>query len=171
MAQVGQLRGDRICIVASAGGYGVIASDLVESTDHGASLRMARLSESTKDALRRLVPGYSSVENPVDLTAAVTDDMYDQVLGILQDDSNVDGIMMSLELQPPNVTSRLVEVGKRRCLSGKTPIVMSVFAGAETDDIVRSLGEQNVLAYPTIWRAIRALAALARRGTYLRRRK
>jgi len=171
MACVGQLRGDRICIVASAGGYGVIASDLVESTDHGASLQMARLSENTKDALRRVVPGYSSVENPVDLTAAVTDDMYDLVLGILQDDLNVDGIMMSLELQPPNVTSRLVEVGRRRALSGKTPIVMSVFAGAETDELVRSLGEQNVLAYPTIWRAIRALAALARRGTYLRRRK
>ena len=41
---VGQLRGDRICVVASAGGYGVIASDFIESEEHGVSMHMAELS-------------------------------------------------------------------------------------------------------------------------------
>lgn len=168
---VGHLRGDRICVVASAGGYGVIASDFIESEKHGVSMHMAELSATTRKRLGRTVPGYSSVLNPVDLTAAVTDDMYDSVLDVLQDDPNVDGIMMSLELQPPNVTSRLIEIAKRRSQSGKTPIAVSVFAGDETDGIVKSLGEQRVLAFPTIWRAIRALDALARRGAYLKRLK
>ena len=167
----GHLEGDRICVVASAGGYGVIASDLIESENHGASLHMAELSDETKERLRRVVPGYSSVSNPVDLTAAVTDGMYDSVLEILQEDRNVDGIMMSLELQPPNVTAELLEVARRRSMSGTKPIVISVFAGESTDSLVKSLGEQRVLAYPTIWRAIRAMAALSRRGTRLRRLK
>jgi len=167
----GYLEGDRICVVASAGGYGVIASDLVESEDHGASLRMAKLSEETKERLRNVVPGYSSVSNPVDLTAAVNDEMYDSVLEILQDDQNTDGIMMSLELQPPNVTAKLIEVARSRSESGARPIVISVFAGEGTEDLVKSLGEQKVLAYPTIWRAVRAMAALARRGTHLKRLK
>jgi len=166
---VGQLKGDRICVVASAGGYGVIAADFIESEEHGVSMHMADLTHATRVKLEEIVPGYSSVSNPVDLTAEVTDEMYDSVLGVLQADNNVDGIMMSLELQPPNVTSRLVEIAKTRSLSGRTPIVISVFAGDRTDEIVKSLGEQRVLAYPTIWRAIRALDALARRGTYLRR--
>lgn len=169
LALIGHIDGDRICSVASAGGYGVIASDFIESQDHGVSLRTAELSDETRGRLRRIVPGYSSVSNPVDLTAAVTDEMYDSVLEILQDDPSVDGIMMSLELQPPNVTERLVEVAKRRGLAGGKPVVISVFAGEKTDEFVRSLGEQRILAYPTIWRAVRALAALARRGAYLRK--
>jgi len=171
LAFVGHIKGDRICVVASAGGYGVIAADLVESTDHGAGLTMASLSKTTLDSLRQVVPGFSSVANPVDLTAAVTDEMYDAVLGILQKDRGVDGIMMSLELQPPNISDVLVEVAERRSRSGKTPIVVSTFAGERTDAIVRSYGERGVLAYPTIWRAVRALAALARRGRYLIRQK
>ncbi len=171
LALVGHLNGDRICVVASAGGYGVIAADLVESTDHGAGLSMARLSSKTTGELRKVVPGFSSVENPVDLTAAVTDEMYDAVLEALQGDPGVDGIMMSLELQPPNVTERLVDIARLRSLSGKTPIVISTFAGENTDAIVKAYGEKSVLAYPTLWRAVRALGALARRGAYLRRQK
>jgi acyl-CoA synthetase (NDP forming) len=171
LAYVDHIDGDRICVVASAGGYGVIAADLVESTDHGAGLSMAKLSNGTRESLRRVVPGFSSVANPVDLTASVTDEMYDSVLGILQDDGGVDGIMMSLELQPPNVSDRLVDVAERRSRSGKTPIVVSTFAGDRTDAIVRSYGERGVLAYPTIWRAVRALGALARRGKHLGREK
>jgi acyl-CoA synthetase (NDP forming) len=171
LACLGAIRGDRICVVASAGGYGVIAADLIESVEHGAGLAMATLSETTENSLRRIVPGFSSVSNPVDLTAAVTDEMYDEALGILQDDPGVDGIMMSLELQPPTVTDRLVEVADRRCRSGKTPMVVSIFAGDRTDDIVRSFGERGVLAYPSIWRTVRALGALSKRGVYLRRLK
>jgi acyl-CoA synthetase (NDP forming) len=171
LALAGRTRGDRICVVASAGGYGVIAADLVESTDHGAGLSMAKLSNETTASLRKVVPGFSSVANPVDLTAAVTDQMYDSVLGILQDDPGVDGIMMSLELQPPNVTDGLVDIAQRRSASGKTPIAISTFAGDRTDSIVRTYGERGVLAYPTLWRAVRALGALSRRGRYLSRQK
>jgi acyl-CoA synthetase (NDP forming) len=171
LALVGSLKGDRICVVASAGGYGVIAADLVESCDHGAGLSMATLSGRSVAALRRVVPGFSSVSNPVDLTASVTDEMYDSVLGILQDDPGVDGIMMSLELQPPNVTDGLVDIAQRRSRSGKIPIVVSTFAGERTDSIVRTYGEKGVLAYPTLWRAVRAMGALARRGKHLGHQK
>ena len=169
LALARSIDGDRICIVASAGGYGIIASDYVESQEHGVSLRMAELSTVTIERLKPIVPGYASVSNPVDLSASVTDEMYDSVLGILQDDPNVDGIMMSLELQPPNVTNHLVEVARKRSLMGAKPIVIIVFAGDDTDRLVKSLGEQGVPAYPTIWRAVKALAALAKRGTHLKR--
>lgn len=161
---IGRIKGDRICVVASAGGYGVITADYVESKDHGAGLRMAALSESTKDELRNVVPGFASVENPVDLTASVTDEMYESVLSTLQKDPGIDGIMMSLELQPPNVTKELIEVAARRSRSPGAPVVVSLFAGQRTDALVRLLGRRGVVAYPTIWRAVRALGVLARRG-------
>lgn len=165
------LKGDRICVVASAGGFGVIASDLVESKEHGAGLRMARLSEETQERLRRVMPDFSSTRNPVDLTASVTDEMYDSVLQIVQRDHGVDGILMSLELQPPNITKGLVEIAERRSSSKGARIVISAFGGDRTDAMLREFSMKGVPAYPTIWRAARALGALAQRGLHLNKRK
>ncbi|MBN1678154.1 MAG: CoA-binding protein [Candidatus Thermoplasmatota archaeon] len=171
LSLTGSIRGDRICVVASAGGYGVVAADYVESKERGAGLRMAQLSPETRSELEKVIPEFSSTSNPVDLTAGVTDAMYDAVLGLLQRDPGVDGIMMSLELQPPNVTSKLVEITERRAISEGAPIVVSAFGGERTSALIRVLERRGVLAYPTIWRAVRALQALAERGAYLKRRK
>jgi acyl-CoA synthetase (NDP forming) len=171
LAYLDHIRGDRICVVASAGGFGVIATDLVESVERGAGLRMASLSKPTKDALRKVVPASSAVQNPVDLTAGVTDEMYESVLTILQKDRGIDGIMMSLELQPPRVTERLLDITENRALGPGAPIVISAFGGDRTAQMLREFEQKGVPAYPTIWRAVRALRALAQRGIYLGRCK
>jgi acyl-CoA synthetase (NDP forming) len=164
---VGHIDGDRVCVVASAGGFGVIAADLVEASEHGLGMRMAVLSEETQRELRGITPAFSSVRNPVDLTSEVTNEMYDSVLEILQRDPGVDCVMMSLELQPPNVTDGLVEVAKRRSSAGAKPIVVSVFGGERTDQVLRSLEAGGIAAYPTIRRALKAVRALSERGAFL----
>jgi acyl-CoA synthetase (NDP forming) len=169
LAYVDHIPGDRICVIASAGGFGVIGADYVESCEHGACLRMAELSKGTIAGLRKVAPGFSSVTNPVDLTAGVTDDMYDQALSLLQKDRGVDGIMMSLELQPPHITDKLIEVAGNRSKSNGAPIVVSAFGGERTQDMLAEFERRSVPAYPTIWRAIRALRALSDRGAYLKR--
>ncbi|MCU0853097.1 MAG: CoA-binding protein [Thermoplasmata archaeon] len=171
LAYVDHIDGNRICVIASAGGFGVIGADYVESCEHGACLRMAELSKNTLAGLRKVAPGFSSVTNPVDLTAGVTDEMYDQALGLLQKDRGVDGIMMSLELQPPHVTDRLMEVAGNRSKSSGAPIVVSAFGGERTQEMLAEFEKRSVPAYPTLWRAIRALKALSDRGTYLKRSK
>ena len=171
LVHVGSIAGNRICVVASAGGYGVIASDLVESEHRGAGMRMATISEKTRKAIESLVPDYGSARNPVDLTAGVTDDMYESVLKALQADPNIDGIMMSLELQPPFITRRLIEIAEKRASSRGAPVVVCGFGGRKTTDVLRELEKRNVPAYPTLWRAVRALRALADRGSYLKKRK
>jgi len=171
LAYVNHVEGDRICVVASAGGFGVIAADYVESRDHGVGLTMARLSRETRNSIREMVPSYSSVNNPVDLTAAVTDEMYEAVLARLQADPGVDGILMSLELQPPNITKQLVDVAERRSRSKGARIVICAFGGPHTQNLLREFEKRRVLAYPTLWRAARALAALSERGCYLGRSK
>ena len=171
LAYLDHIRGDRICVVASAGGFGVIAADYVESKERGAGLRMARLSKQTQDSLRKVVPASSAVRNPVDLTAGVTDGMYESVLTILQEDPGVDGIMMSLELQPPNITRGLIEVAERRSKAPGAPIVVSAFGGDHTGPMLKEFEQKGVPAYPTIWRAVRALRALAQRGIHLSKRE
>ena len=171
MTFVDHIQGNRICVVASAGGFGVIATDYIESRDHGVGLSMARLSKKTADELRSIAPEFSSVRNPVDLTSGVTDEMYDSVLGVLMDDPGIDCIMMSLEMQAPHITRKLIEVAEARGGSGKTPLVISAFAGMRTGAIINDLARHGVAAYPSIWRAVRAISALSERGRYLDRLK
>jgi acyl-CoA synthetase (NDP forming) len=168
LSYTGQVRGDRVCIVASAGGYGVIATDYVESADHGYGLRMAELSQLTQERLRSLIPQFSSNKNPVDLTAEVSDRMYDDVLRTLQADPGVDCILMSLELQPPNVTRGLIDIAVRRRTSG-TPIVVTAFGGPHVQDSLRALEQGRVAYYPTLRRAVRGISALVERGRYTNR--
>lgn len=167
LAYLGHAEGDRVCVVASAGGFGVIAADYVESEAHGYGMRMAELAEETKSRLSALVPSFSSARNPVDLTAEVTDDMYDRVLEALQDDPGTDCIIMSLELQPPNVTRGLAEVAARRSQTGSKPIVVTAFGIEQSGGIGRALETSKVPWYPTIRRAVRATAALVERGRYV----
>lgn len=171
LAYLGHAGGDRVCVVASAGGFGVIATDYIESTDHGFGLRMAELSPATREALSSIVPAFSSVRNPVDLTAGVTDGMYEAVLEVLQSDPGVDCIMMSLELQPPNVTRGLVDVAVRRRKASPVPIVVSAFGGEDMREALATLEGSKVPSYPTIFRAVRAIAALVERGRYLDKHK
>ena len=169
LAYLDRIAGDRICVIASAGGFGVIATDLVESRERGAGMRMARLTHGTQDSLRKIVPPSSAVRNPVDLTAGVTDEMYESALAVIQGDKGVDGIMMSLELQPPNVTRGLIDVAERRSKAAGAPIVISAFGGESTGALLREFEQKRIPAYPTIWRAVRALRALAQRGLHLSR--
>ena len=171
LAYADHIDGERICVVASAGGFGVIGADYVESREHGAGLSMANLSVRTRNEMRKVVPRFSSIANPVDLTAGVTNEMYDRVLSALQVDPNVDGIMMSLELQPPNITKGLIRIAERRSWFKGARIVVSAFGGDQTEPMLREFEKRRVPAYPTIWRAVRALAALSERGLYLKRSK
>lgn len=171
LAHVGHIDDDRVCVVASAGGFGVIGADLVESIEHGAGMKMATLRKDTISALGKIVPSFSSVTNPVDLTAGVTDRLYEEALMILKFDPGVDGIMMSLELQPPNITDSLVQIAERLAGRPGAPIVVSAFGGARTAEVMAEFETKHVPAYPTIWRSIRVLKVLAERGRYLKRIK
>jgi len=171
LAHLDHVDGNRVCVVASAGGFGVMAADLIESSEHGAGLSMATLSEATIRRLRGFVPAYSSVLNPVDLTAEVDDSMYDAVLEVLQRDRGIDIILMSLELQPPRVTKALVEVAIRRSRDASVPIVVCAFGTDTAPDVVGELEANRVPVYPTIRRGVKAVNALCQRGTYLRRMK
>ncbi|MDH3365309.1 MAG: acetate--CoA ligase family protein [Thermoplasmata archaeon] len=166
LSVIGHTQGGRVCVIASAGGFGVIASDIVDSCD-SPSLQMAELSKETTSSLKKVVPSFVSPQNPVDLTAGVTDEMYDEALKLLQSDQGVDSIMMSLELQPPNITSGLVEIAAKRSCSDSTPIVVSAFARDQIP-LLKEMGRIGLVAYPTIRRSLRALDALAERGAHLR---
>jgi acyl-CoA synthetase (NDP forming) len=171
LAHIGQVNGDRIAIVGSAGGFGVIATDYIASKSKGFGLRMASLGEDTKARLREKVPPFASVENPVDLTGVVNDQMYHEVIELVQSAENVDAILLNLLFQPPGMTVGVVDVVERWARKGKKPMVVCCVGGTFPRSILRRLEEKGVPTYGTMRRAVFALRCLYDRGQYLRRIK
>ncbi len=161
------LEGNRIAIVGSGGGYGVVATDYVTSESNGYGLTLAPLAEGTKERLRKLSPYFASVHNPVDLTGDVTNKMYDEVLEVLQDEHSIDAILLILLFQPPGMTIGMVDVAEKWARDGKKPIVICCTGGGYTRPVLQRLNERGIPAYGSISRSVHALGSLWERGRYL----
>jgi acetyl coenzyme A synthetase (ADP forming)-like protein len=158
--------GSRIAILTFGGGAGVIATDLIEASQH---LEMAELPEEVKEELRGIVVPFASVNNPVDTTGNVTDEQVDRVLEVLYGTDEVDGILVIIGLQIIYMSVELADLLAKWAKRGGKPMVVIGLGMGLTLQVVRRLMNLGVPAYPTVRRGVNALEALAQRGKYLKR--
>jgi len=169
MAWLDHIKGPGIAVVSSTGGFGIIAADYIESSVRGVGMSMAELDERTKKRIIDSSVYFASAENPIDLTGAVTDRMYDAVLSTLQEDESVDAILLLVQLQAPGTTEKVVGISQKWSLKGSKPIVVCSIGGSYSWEILKRFEERRIPAYDSLKRAIWVLKALYDRGTYLKR--
>jgi acyl-CoA synthetase (NDP forming)/GNAT superfamily N-acetyltransferase len=103
--------GDRVAIVTNAGGAGVLAADAC--SDNG--LRVPALSVATRRRLTGLLPPGAAVTNPVDTTAAVSQDAFRDCLREVAADEGIDAVLavtVPTAIADLNQALRAAEVGK-----------------------------------------------------------
>lgn len=93
--------GDHVAILSNAGGPAIMATDALI----GNGLRLAELTQMTKEALRKVLPMEASANNPVDTTAGGDARIYGEALEILLSDPNVDSLI-SIFVPPITVFSK-----------------------------------------------------------------
>ena len=81
--------GNRVAIVANAGGAGALAADAC--ADHG--LQVVQLGAATQRALRRLLPARAVVTGPVDTSPVVTTDTFRACVEEVAADDGVDAVL------------------------------------------------------------------------------
>ena len=150
---------DTVAIVTNAGGPGIIIADACES----AGLRVADLSETTQQRLRRDLPDEASVRNPVDMIATATAENYRLALEAVLADPNVSAAIAAFV--PPlgvrQVDVALQIVRARENCGGKP--VLAVLMGREGLPQGRAeLNEACIPGYIFPESAARALAAMNR---------
>ncbi|MFA6295045.1 MAG: acetate--CoA ligase family protein [Candidatus Paceibacterota bacterium] len=85
-----------ISILTNGGGPSVVATDLV---DLSKSLSLVEFSESTKEALKKVLPSMAAVNNPVDIIGDALASRYEEALKILCTETNTEAIIMILTPQ------------------------------------------------------------------------
>jgi len=152
-------RGPRVAIVGNAGGPGILAADACA----GAGLSVVELSASTKAAWRADVAPDPDVQNPIDLGAAASPDLFRRALTIVLHDEAVDAVIVVYA--PPVVTdahavARAVADATATAASGK-PVVGCFLGRLDVADDLRG-GDESRPTIPTFAFPEAAARALGR---------
>lgn len=160
-ALIGSGVGDRIAVVTTSGGSGILAADEIARND----LRLAQLSESTRAELAMIVPAFGSTANPVDVTATVMNDrtLVSRALSAVASDDNVDVIVVCFcVLVGDDVEAIVAALADVKVESGKPVIVARTGADHLAPNATDALRAARIPAYQTPGRAVRVAAAMHR---------
>ena len=170
-------RGGRIGIITDGGGAGVIATDMAELL----GLEVPELRGSTREELERLksngiIPLFSSVANPVDLTGSATSEMYIETLDVLLRSNEVDIILVLALHQVPGIKDPIDlarKIGKKVKEYNFAKPVLAVDTGYSEAAVLEreTFDRKGIPSYSIPERAVRAARALYAYGRYLTKRK
>jgi acetate---CoA ligase (ADP-forming) len=88
-------KGERVAVITNAGGPAILAVDMIERK----GLKLAELSEETKNKLKEIVHPEGSVNNPVDLLPGGNAETYKKAAELLINDENTDAVI-SIFVEP-----------------------------------------------------------------------
>ena len=149
------LAGARLAVLSNSGGLGVMTADAATA----AGFRLDDLTPESRRALAAVLPGFASVENPVDVTAQLLNDpaLLAKALPVMLRDTAVDALVVALGAVGDGYD---VEQIRRDVLHAHKesikPIVV-VWVGSRVD-VRAELGQAGVPVYTSCGSAILALA-------------
>jgi len=162
-------RGNRLAIITISGGAGILMTD--ECIGRG--MRLADLAPETVAKLREFVPSFGSINNPVDVTAAIFNDLslINRTLQAIVDDPGVDCIaMINASLQGEIANKIAAEIV---AVAGKTdkPIYIAWSArDVMAPEAYAALEAARIPHYKSPVRCGRAMAAVSWYAEAKRRR-
>ena len=164
LAETGPLPGGRIGFVTPSGGACEISADRAE--DEG--LTIPDFAPSTVEGLKKVVPDFATVQNPLDVTGyiLVHPTLLREALVVVDDDPGIDVIVLATELmrEEPADPSRAFEMARATAeaiKACKKPVVVMGNTLVDITPFGRSIAQE--VGFPGVLGGIHhALAALGR---------
>jgi acyl-CoA synthetase (NDP forming) len=163
--------GNKIGILTDAGGPGIMAVDECER----GGLSVDRFSEETLQKFQKLkdqgvLPKFAATSNPVDLTGSVTDDMFEVAADLMFQAPEIHGIILLGLHHLPGLREKYIDNVAQVSRKYSKPIVMCDIGETEMALYTRfRFDKLGVPSYPSPEDAARAMRALVRHGTYLKK--
>ena len=157
-------KGNRIAIVTDGGGFGVLATDEAERL----GIELPEPSEKLKREMRKVMPSYASMHNPIDLTGDADAERYRVVIEACLKSNEYDGVIAITLFQVPTLGEKVVDYLIKLHKKYKKPLLACAAGGKFTEELSERLIEGGIPVYPTPERAMRAMKALIE---YAERRK
>jgi len=152
-------RGNRIVVVSMSGGAGIAMADRCSESD----LELPSLEPGTLEALRKVLPAYASVANPLDVTGSLLNDpgMLKETLKRIVGDPNVDMIGIALAAASGKLATELAREVVRVADEFRVPVLVAWNADpAANAEAYRILDDAGIPRYQSPVRCARGAAAL-----------
>jgi acyl-CoA synthetase (NDP forming) len=146
-------RGKNIGIISNGGGLAVMASD--EAVKLG--LNIPDLSQKTKEFLRKEMPSYVTVANPLDVVADATVERYEKALKAFMEDENIDMVCVNILIQPPTINNSIIQ---KIASNIKKPTVVCVPGGNIEQEVRKAMLTSGIACYAYPENAIKSLHKL-----------
>lgn len=151
-------KGGNVVILTHGGGAGVLASDTLSEW----GVRLANITPDLAEELRKFMPPFGSVRNPIDLTGMMTASNLEGALAALLKCDHVDAVLLwagqgaipTPEEIGEAILKAVSEAGLRK------PLVVSVTGGEESRAVLRKLISAGIPSYESPEEAARSLAAV-----------
>jgi len=156
-------KGDRIAIITNAGGPGIMATD----TAIRHNLKLADLSDETKQNLRENLPPTASVQNPVDVIGDATHDRYEAAIRHILADENVDGAIVILSPQAMTDILETARIVPRITQDLDKPVLCSFMGVVDVTVGTKHLEQHGIPNYAFPAAAVRSMAAMTKYGQLL----
>ena len=146
-------RGRRLVAISNSGASCVMAADA--ATDAG--ITMPRLSDETRAGLSRILPGFATTTNPVDITAALLSNssLFGQILPVIARDAAADAFFIAIPVagQGYDVDTFASDAAVFARRTGK-PVVLAI----PQANVAAKFKAQGLPVFGTDAEAVRALA-------------
>ncbi len=146
-------RGRKLVVISNSGAVCVMGADA--ATQGG--LQIARLSEDTRTRLKAILPGFATVTNPVDITAALLTNsrLFSDILPVIAKDPSADATMVGIAVagQGYDVDALARDTGAFLRETGRP-----VAAAIPQASIATRFAQEGVPVFPTEYEAVSALA-------------
>jgi acetyltransferase len=158
------IKGNRIQIITNGGGYGIVSTDAISESRN---LKFAELSEKTQKTLKKTMPDYVHIRNPLDISGDATSQRYKDALTNILSDKNVDIILLVALYQTPLITEDITNIISKAKAGTKKPIIVVSTGSDFTEKLSQKLEEHNI---PVFMFPHSAITAIDRIVGYIKKR-
>jgi acyl-CoA synthetase (NDP forming) len=155
LARTPRLTGSRAGMLTSSGGSAVMLADALEPR----GFTFPGLAPATVERIRRLLPGYAAVGNPVDMTAGLPDERFGEVMTAMLDDPGLDLLVVPLTMATAGGGRARAQHVARAALGGDKPVVVFWPGGSLVKDGIATLAEARVPVFTAPGPFVAALGA------------
>jgi len=149
----------KLVVVTNGGGAGVLVSDTL--AENGISLSSPP--QSLVEEVKKLVPPFASLANPIDVTGMISNEGYvNSLLAALRNPEvgAVLGVYCQTAVTDPTMIAGLL-ISKVREMGGlNKPLALAFIGGEETYMAIKRLNDFGIPTYPTPERAAVVMASL-----------
>jgi acetyltransferase len=148
-------RGNRLAIITNAGGPGIMATDAAIRC----GLKLAELTEATKEKLRPALPPTASLRNPVDVIGDARADRYKAAVRTVLEDENVDMGIVILTPQSMTDIEETAAVVPDAVQGINKPVICSFMGARDVAPGVKILRDHKIPNYAFPEDGVKSLAA------------